>query len=101
MNQLLWATLNTAQTIHALVVNGVHHLFRIKAPVLIHFVDTTLLHADRTLKASFLPGDNARFGDRLNAMGRSLGMDDIFTGHMRNLKDNDDIRRKVQDAKQT
>jgi hypothetical protein len=82
MNKFFGAILHTPKTIHALIVNGVHHLVRVHVPLVIDSVYTLLFHANGTLQASLFPGNHTGLGNGLKPMGNRSGMDHIFRRHL-------------------
>jgi hypothetical protein len=82
MDELFGAILNTSETVHAFIVNGVNHLTGVESSMIIYPVDTLFLDADGAFQTALFPGDDTRFRDGFEAMGNGLGMNQIFRWHV-------------------
>jgi hypothetical protein len=59
MDKLFGTVLNTSETVHTLIINGIDHLTGVQIPIIINTVHTLFLYADRTFQASLFPSYNA------------------------------------------
>ena len=82
MNKLLWTTLNTTKAIHALVIDGIYHLARIKAARIVNPVYAFFLYADRAFQTAFFPRNDTGTGDRFKPVGNRFCMYDILFVHL-------------------
>jgi hypothetical protein len=82
MDKFLGTSLNTSETVHALVVDRVNHLVAIKAPIIIYPIDTLLFHTDGTLETALFPGNDPGLRNLLESMGSRLRVYHVFGRHL-------------------
>ena len=82
VDELVGAALNAPQAVHALIVDGIHHLSRIQTPMVVDLVHAPLFHAHGALQAPLFPGNDARLGDGLEPGPHGPGVDHVFCWHV-------------------
>jgi hypothetical protein len=81
VDQLFGTALHASQAVHALVINRVHHLAGIQAPLFIDLVNASLLDTHGALQAAFFPGNDPGLCDRLEAVRGGFCMNRVLLRH--------------------